>query len=77
MMTYKITMAPVSPGTSEEDGGLKPGDGTYQKRPEGPNSVVMQLTDAQMTGVRGYLILIKRGADTSSVESTIAGLAPT
>lgn len=77
MQTFRVTIEPVSPGTLESDGGLKPGDGTYLLTPDGRQAVVAPMTQAQIQGVQGYLVCILAGSNTATVEAAITAIPPT
>lgn len=74
-MTVRILITPLSSGTNETDS-LKPGDGTFAKMPAGPVTIVADVSAAQLVGLQGYLILIKGGAVTTTVETAITALVP-
>lgn len=77
MQTYKLLLEPVSPGTTDQNRTLNPGDGTYATTPAGAREIVLPMTAAQVVGVQGYLTLIRAGTDTSAIETAITGVGPT
>jgi hypothetical protein len=76
-MAFKITIEPMSNGATEEDRHLKPGDGTYASTPASLRTIFVDATAAQIVGLQGYLVKIKAGSDTSSVETAITAITPT
>lgn len=74
MQTFRIQIDRVSDGTSEEDT-FRPGSGIWVTTPDGPTRFVTQATDAQITGIQGYIMAIKSGASTSAIETAVAAVA--
>lgn len=73
-MTLKITIEPVSPGTTKEGDALVPFTLDYTKTPVGPIVTVFQCSVAQIQGIQGYVQAIKNAQDTSSVETEVGSL---
>lgn len=73
-MTLKLTIEPMSPGTTKEGGALTPGTLDYAKDPTGPVVAVFQCTSAQIQGIQGYVQAIKNAQDTTAVETEIGSL---
>lgn len=77
MITFNVEIEPLSPGSKGSQGGLSAGTGVYATTPQGPRTVVTQMTQAQIVGLQGYLVLIKSGANTASIETAITAVGPT
>jgi hypothetical protein len=77
--TYLVKVEPVSPGTKGSPGnpGLSIGNGQYVTQPVSERTIAVAMTDAQLTGLQGYLICIKAGLDTSSIETAVTAVGPT
>lgn len=74
MTTFRIVIQPVSPGTRGGESGLKAGTGTYLTTPQGERSLVLEMSQAQIVGVQGYLTAIRAGTNTGTVETAITAI---
>jgi len=73
----RIKIEPVSPGTTQEAKRLHIGDGSYATEVYEPRELCIQVTDAQIVGLQGYLVLIAAGTNTGAIETAITGVGPT
>lgn len=77
MQTFNVRIRPLSPGSHGSHGELTAGTGKYATTPNEPRDVTLPITAFQMTGLQGYLVLIKAGFDTSTIETAITAVGPT
>lgn len=81
MHAFKVSVRPVSPGTTQEGnaivhvnvGGHVNANG-FMPNQEVPTVTIIQPTDAQIQGLLSYIAMIKDGTNTGSVETAIAAI---
>jgi hypothetical protein len=71
---YRIRIEPLSSGTNEYDS-IRYGDGKWVMTPAGPVCFVIDATDAQITGIIGYIVAIKGAQTTTTIETAVAAVA--
>lgn len=73
IITYRVHIAPMSVGSTNSIDtvfrGVPKSEGTI-------HNVTIAPTSAKIQGLLGYLVLIRSGVDTSTVESAITALTP-